>query len=128
MRCAVPSSKVGSCDSASAAAERDSGVDAAAAGFAGVAWAGVAAPADNVVTGLAGKAAGPEPATFEPSANAGTLASIVAMATIVILRMSDAPWGCARDGADVESMVSVAEAERKGSDPIRNSHFRKCTP
>jgi hypothetical protein len=36
IRFAVPSSKVGSCDSASAAAERDSGVEA---GFAGAACA-----------------------------------------------------------------------------------------
>src|ERR1700722_4543965 len=74
MRCAVPSSKVGSCDSASAAAERDSGVDAAVAGLAGAACAGFAAPA-----------------TAAPWPNAGAAPSIVAMAMAVILRMLAAP-------------------------------------
>src|SRR5712671_3981697 len=89
MRCAVPSSKVGSCDSANAAAERDSGVDAATAGFAAAACEGFAAPAGADVTGLAGSGAVPEPAA--PWASAGAVASMVATATIVILRIGDAP-------------------------------------
>src|ERR1700729_2278278 len=87
MRCAVPSSKVGSCDSAKAAAERDSGVDAVAA-LTGVArGAGFVAPVGGALTGLAvsGAAAGPAGPVLWPNADA--LASIVAMATIVILRM-----------------------------------------
>jgi hypothetical protein len=43
-RCAVPSSKVGSCDSARAAAERDSGVDAAAGLIGAACAAGLAGP------------------------------------------------------------------------------------
>jgi hypothetical protein len=94
----VPSSKVGSCDSASAAAERDSGVDAGAAGFAavacagfaGVACAGFATPAGADVAGLTGGGAVPAPAGAGLWPNAGAVASIVAMARIVILRMSDA--------------------------------------
>jgi hypothetical protein len=92
----VPSSKVGSCDSASAAAERDSGVDAVA-GLIGAGRAtGLAAPAGAAVTGLAGSGAGLEPGILEPSAKADAVASIVAMAMIVILRMGNTPGNAAK--------------------------------
>src|SRR3984957_299619 len=84
MRCAVPSSKVGSCDSARAAAERDSGVEAAAGLIGAACIAGVAAGA--AVAGLAG--AVPMAGAFWP--DAGAAASSVAMATAVIVRISDA--------------------------------------
>src|ERR1700677_2870893 len=86
MRCAVPSSKVGWCDSAKAAAERDSGVDAAA-GFRGAACrTGFVAPG-GAVTGLAASGAAPGSAVPALWPNADALASIMAMATIVIVRM-----------------------------------------
>src|SRR5437764_2847720 len=91
MRCAVPSSKVGSCDSASACAERDSGVDAAPAlgaaprtGFAAtLGFAGAA------LAGFAGACAAGGAVVFELWPSAGTLTSIVAMALIVILRIRE---------------------------------------
>src|ERR1700675_1802347 len=91
MRCALPSSKVGSCESAIAAAERASGGDAAVAGFAAAARAAGAAHAGAIVAGLAWAVVmpvsdAPEPV---PSANVGAATSIAAMATIVILCMSD---------------------------------------
>src|ERR1700722_359570 len=87
MRCAVPSSKVGSWDSAKAAAERDSGVEAA--GLIGAACvAAVAAAAGAVVAGLAGGGAVSMAPAFWP--DAGAAASNVAMATMVVVRMSDA--------------------------------------
>jgi hypothetical protein len=77
-------------------------VDAAAAGFGAVACAaGFVAPAGAVAAGLAGSKAVPDPAVPALWPNADAVASIVAMATIVIVRMSDAP-GMRRDGADVE--------------------------
>src|SRR5579863_362486 len=86
MRWAVPSSKVGSRDSAKAAAERDSGVDATAAGLATCAgFAGAA------VTGLAGGGTVPAPATPALWANAGAVASITPAARMVILRMGHVP-------------------------------------
>ena len=122
MRCAVPSSKIGSCDSAKAAAERDSGVDAAA-GLIGVACAtGVAAPAGAGVAGLAGAGAVPELTAPAFWPNAGATASIVAMATMVILRMSEA-LGMRCDGAGVKSTSSLAEAERTGWEAVRNRIF-----
>src|ERR1700744_5150439 len=76
MRAAVPSSKVGSCDSASAAVERCSGVEAgAAAALAGAGWRALA----PVVTG-----AGAGGATC---ASAGVPASVSATARIVVLCM-----------------------------------------
>src|SRR5580692_10532483 len=86
MRCAVPSSKVGSCDSARAAAERDSGVEAAAGLIGAACGAGLAAGA--AVAGLAGAGAVPMAGAFWP--DAGAAASSVAMATTVIVRISDA--------------------------------------
>ena len=97
MRCAVPSSKVGSCDSANAAAERDSGVDAAA-GFRACAAFAVA---PGVAAGLAGSGVVPEPAMPELWPNTGAAASVEAMATIFIIRIFDA-LGMRGVGADVE--------------------------
>src|ERR1700757_3936187 len=77
MRAAVPSSKVGSCDSASAAAERCSGVEVgAAAVLAAAGWAGLA----PVVT----EAAGAGGATC---ASTGVPASVSATARIIVLCM-----------------------------------------
>jgi hypothetical protein len=119
IRCAVPSSKVGSCDSARAAAERDSGVDAAA-GFIACA-AGSAALAGAAVTSLAGSGGVPEPAMPALWPNAEVVASIVAMATIVILRMFDA-LGMRRHGADVEINTFGRSANKSGG-PIRKCVF-----
>src|ERR1700679_883364 len=112
MRCAVPLSKVGSCDSAKAAAERDSGVDAVAALTGAPCGAGFVAPVGGAVTGLAvgGAAAGPVVPALWPNADA--LASIVAMATIVILRMA-----CVLFGKFVA-----------GTAPMRNRQVRPCRP
>src|SRR5436305_6273854 len=89
MRSAVPSSKVGSCDSASAAAERDSGVDAGAAlgaatrvGFAAIPGLGGAA-----AIGFAGAGAVPGLRGIALWPSAGALASIAATAAIVIVRI-----------------------------------------
>jgi hypothetical protein len=104
MRCAVPSSKVGSCDSANSAAERDSGVDAAD-GF------GAPACAARVV-GAAGFAAAPAGVALWP--NDGAVASMVAMAMMVVLvRISDAPG---RNGANVEidKLGPAGRANNKG--------------
>src|SRR5260370_25998466 len=111
MRCAVPSSNVGSCDSAKAAAERDSGVDAAA-GLAGVACRGCAVP------GLAGSGAVPEPAGPAPCPKADAAASIVAMATIVMVRMLSA-LGMRHDGTDAE-MNKPGRSSRNESGGPRN--------
>src|SRR5665213_2899821 len=108
MRCAVPSSKVGSCDSASAAAERDSGVDAAAAaGLAAAACAGfaVAAGAEGFVGG------GAAPAVPALCANAGAAASTVTRASIVDVRMLDVP-GRRRPAHDLENCLSAPVAEQ----------------
>src|SRR6202035_4826573 len=118
MRCAVPSSKVGSCDSASAAAERDSGVDAAAGLIGAVCATGLAAPAGAAVTGLAGTGAGPEPAILVPSANAGAVASIVAMAMIVILRMGNAPGDAAEMALTwINNLGCCSQTDGIGPDP-----------
>ena len=58
-------------------------------------------PAGAAVTGLTGSGAVPEPAGPGLCANAGAVASMVAMATIVILCMPDA-LGKRREGAGVE--------------------------
>jgi hypothetical protein len=87
MRWAVPSSKVGSCDSANAADDRDSGVDATAAGLA--ARAGFAGAA---VAGLAGGGAVPAPAWPALWPNAGAVASIALTARMVVVRMGNVPW------------------------------------
>jgi hypothetical protein len=99
----------------------------AATGFAGVACAGFTPPAGAVVAGLAGSGAVPEPAGPELCANAGAVASIVAMATIVILRMSDA-LGKRRDGADVEINKLGRRSRTNGIGPDPKLHFRKCSP
>jgi hypothetical protein len=117
----VPSSYVGSCDSAKAAADRASGVDAAA-GFAGVACAGFAPLAGTAAAGLAGSGAAPEPVAPEFCASAGAVASIAAMATIVIFRMSGA-LGSAAMALTLKSTSSAIEAEGTGSDLIRNCIF-----
>jgi hypothetical protein len=96
IRCAVPSSNTGSCESASAAADRDSGVDAAA-GL--TAWgAEFAAPTWIIGPGPAGPAG---VVVAAPWLNAEAVESMVATATSEIFRMSDAP-AMRRDGADVE--------------------------
>src|SRR5580698_3259250 len=102
MRWAVPSSKVGSCDNANAAAERDSGVDAVATGFA--------------AAGLTGAAAVPT-----SSANAGAPASVDAMATMVIIRMSGAS-GCAGLAAS-KSTSGPAQVDGIGRGPVCNGIF-----
>jgi hypothetical protein len=58
---------------------------------------------------------GAVPALMTPAfwPNAGAAASIVAMATMVIVRMCDA-LGMRPDGAGVKSTGSAAEAERTG--------------
>jgi hypothetical protein len=113
MRCAVPSSKVGSCDSAKAAAERDSGVDAAAALTGAACGAGFVAPAGGAVIGLAvgGAAAGSVVLALWPNADA--LASIVAMATIVVLRMEGVLFEkfVSRNGANEKSTSSAMLAK-----------------
>src|SRR5262245_11332476 len=85
MRAVVPSSKVGSCESANAAADRDSAVEAA--GFAAVVRAGAVPGA-----AVAGLAAVPLGATFWPSADVPANA-VSRAATIVILRISDVSPG-----------------------------------
>jgi phage/plasmid primase-like uncharacterized protein len=99
----VPSSKVGSCERASAAADRDSGVDAAAgltACAAGAVAAGLAeALAPVVVSALWPKAA--------------PVASIVAMAMIVVVRISDAS-AMRRSGADIELKSGLNRADQPG--------------
>src|SRR5882757_3555752 len=115
MRCAVPSSNVGSCDSAKAAAERDSGVDAAAA-LAGVACTGRAVP------GLAGSDAVPEPAEPALCPNADAVACIVAMATIVMVRMLSA-LGMRHDGADAENK-QARPFKPNQSGGTRNQQFK----
>ena len=121
IRCAVPSSNVGSCDSAKAAAERDSGVDAAA-GLAGVACTGCAVP------GLAGSGAVPEPAEPAPCPNADAVASIVAMATIVMVRMLSA-LGMRHDGADAEiNKLGRSSRINRVGPGIINSSFRNVSP
>jgi hypothetical protein len=52
--------------------------------------------------------------------NADAVASIMAMATIVVLRMSICRPQKRRQGAEVEIQGSVVEAKRTGSDLIRN--------
>src|SRR5260221_3988746 len=71
-----------------AASHRDWGVGGATAGFAGVPCAGFAPPVWAAVAAFAGSGAVPEPATPEPWPKAGAVASIMAMATIVVFRMS----------------------------------------
>src|SRR5450755_987654 len=117
MRCAVPSSKVGSCDSAKAAAERDSGVDAAAGFTAAVCRAGFVAPVGGAVTGLAVSGAEPGPAVPAFWPNAEAVVSIVAMATIVILRMECVliPKFACGAGANVKSTGSAVQAEPIGA-------------
>src|SRR5260370_42117909 len=89
MRWAVPSSKVGSCDSASAAAERDSGVEAGAALGAATraGFAAIPGLAGAAATGFAGAGAMPGAAGFALWPSAGALASIAAIAAIVIARI-----------------------------------------
>src|SRR5438128_1480353 len=87
MRWAVPSSKVGSLESASAAAERDSGVEAAA-GFAG-AGAGAA-----VVVPVGAAAAGLESGTIEFWLNALPVANSMATATKEIFRIVQIQYVC----------------------------------
>jgi hypothetical protein len=89
----VPSSKVGSCDSASAAAERDSGVEAGVAGLT-AAWAGAAMA--GLGFGATGIAAGP---LFWP--NAGQVASNIAeTAKNSVVRMAKSPRGAEKAGVD----------------------------
>src|SRR6266700_1941948 len=127
MRCAVPSSNVGSCDSAKAAAERDSGVDGAA-GLAGVACTGCAVPAGAAAAGLAGSGAVPEPAEPAPCPNADAVASIGAMATIVMVRMLSA-LGMRHDGADAEINQHGRSSRMNRVGPgIINSSFRNVSP
>jgi hypothetical protein len=71
---------------------------------------------------LAGSGAAPEPAGPEVCANAGAIASMVAMAMIVILRMLDA-LGCPVTARTLKSISPAVEAERTGSDLIRNRIF-----
>lgn len=73
-----------------------------AAGFVGATCAGFAPSAGAAITGLADGAV-PEPAP-ELWPNAEAVASIVAMATIVILRMSDALGMMRPDGAEFEKL------------------------
>ncbi len=90
MRCAVPSSKVGSFESASATAERDSGVEAVATGFAGAACGAMmaAAAAASGDSGAAVLAAGLLGATGEFWQKAEADPSIMVTAAMVIVRMS----------------------------------------
>src|ERR1700739_280093 len=88
MRSAVPSSKVGSCDTAAQPADRDSGVEAA--GFAVAARAGVVPEA--AAAGLAAVLLG---ATFCPIAG-GAAKAAIATATIVVLRMRVSVPGAGR--------------------------------
>ena len=71
--------------------------------------------------GLAGAAAAPAAPVAALWPKAGPAASIVATATIVILRMSDVP-GMRRDGADVE--IERSSAVR--AEPDRVDLIRKC--
>src|SRR3974390_2146030 len=91
MRCAVPSSKVGSCDSASAAAERDSGVDAAPADLPGVVRAAAAPPVGASAAGLAAGAGLAVPGDPAFWARAGVVASKRLTARIVVVRISKIP-------------------------------------
>src|SRR5579872_4377716 len=70
MRWAVPSSKVGSRESASAAAERDSGVDTE--GLAGGAWAGAGLACTCAAGGGAGISLWPKAGTARRRTAAGT--------------------------------------------------------
>jgi hypothetical protein len=60
----------------------------------------------------------PEPAA--PWANAGAVASMVATATIVIVRMGDAPDRRRGGAVFLKSTGSAVKTERTGSDLIRN--------
>jgi hypothetical protein len=99
----------------------------AAAGFAGAACAGFVPPAGAALAGLAAGGAVPDPAGPELCANAGAVASIVATATIVILRICDA-LGMRRDGADVENQQARVSKPNKSVGPDPQSRFRKCSP
>jgi hypothetical protein len=99
-------------------------VDAAAAGFADVTCAGLAAPTGAAVAGLAGSGAVAEPAGPALWPNAGAVASIVAMATIVILRMSDS-LGMRREGAEFEINWLGRRSRMNGIGPDPRFWFRK---
>jgi hypothetical protein len=117
----VPSSKVGSCDSAKAAAERDSGVDAATTGFAG-ARAGFAPLAGAAAAALAGGGAVPAPLCPVLWANAGAVASNKAMAMMVVLRMGNVPGGSADDaGVKISGFGKCSRMNGSGSDQKRGS-------
>src|SRR6516165_6052371 len=110
MRCAVPSSKVGSCDSASAAAERVSGVDAATAALPGIVRAGPAQPPGAAAEGLGTGAGLAAPAGLVFWANAGAVANKSVTARIVVDRISKIPgdalvwWICIRFGVAASSI------------------------
>src|SRR6185437_15963542 len=104
MRAAVPSSKVGSCDSASAAAKRCSGVEAgAAAVLAGAGWAGLAPVVAGA--GFAAGAGGPTCASTGVPASVNATARIVVLCMVLVLgrRACRANVGAGQVGASPDS-------------------------
>ena len=79
--------------------------------------AGAALPA-AAAAGLAGAARCRRP-RLAPSPKADAVASIEAMATSVVLRMSECPWECAASALTLKSMDSAVagRTNRAGRDP-----------